>query len=184
MGKYTYISLEFLFFLEEKTFVWRIKIIFTKHGRSSFSRRIFFIYKRLKMDIITCRYQKENLICSKLTTKTPRQGKWCFSGIFIVHFEQILHPRLFFLLLRQVNVRCGLLLSRHFSCVSYMYLHIKQNHLASHTKIDDTGGGGGGSGGEGWRAITRSIYDFILWFSPVLVEELKLDRYDFISRFY
>ena len=41
-----------------------------------------------------------------------------------------------------------------------MYLHIKQNHLASHTKIDDTGGGGGG--GEGWRAITRSIYDFIL----------------------
>ena len=67
-----------------------------------------------------------------------------------------------------------------------MYLHIKQNHLSSNNKIDDTGGGGGGggSGGEGWRAITRSIYDFILWFSPVFVEEQKLDIYDFISRFY
>ena len=142
----------------------------------------FFIYLRRKTDIITCRYQKENVICSKLTTKTPRQGKWRFSGIFIVNFEQILHPPLFFLLLRPVNMRCGLLLSRHFSCVSYMYLHVKQNHLSSHSKIDDTGGGGGG--GEGWRAITRSIYDFILWFSSVLVEEQKLERYDFISRFY
>ena len=142
----------------------------------------FFIYKRRKTDIITCRYQKENVICSKLTTKTPRQGKWRVPGIFIVNFEQILHLGLFFLLLRQVNVRCGLLLSRHFSCVSYMYLHVKQNDLSSHTKIDDNAGSGGG--GEGWRAITRSIYDFILWFSPVLVEEQKLERYDFISWFY
>ena len=56
------------------------------------------------------------------------------SGIFIVNFEQILHLVLLFVLLRQVNARYGWLLLRHFSCVSFIYVHVQQKQLSSHTK--------------------------------------------------
>ena len=64
------------------------------------------------------------------------------SGIFIVNFEQILHLVLLFVLLRQVNARYGWLLLRHFSCVSFIYLHVQQKQLSSHTKTGGTDGGG------------------------------------------
>ena len=37
-------------------------------------------------------------MCSKLTTKTPKQLQWRRSGVFIVNFEQVLHLFLLFLL--------------------------------------------------------------------------------------
>ena len=38
-------------------------------------------------------------ICSKLTIKTPEQCQWCYSGVFIVNYEDISHLVLVFLLL-------------------------------------------------------------------------------------
>ena len=46
-----------------------------------------------------------------------------------------------FYTLTQVNARCGWVLLRHFTCVSYTYLHGQQKQLSNHTKIDGTDGG-------------------------------------------
>ena len=78
-------------------------------------------------------------------------------GIFIVKFEQILHL-VFFVLLRQVNARYGWLFLRHFSCVSFIYVHLQQKQLSSHTK---TGGTDGGGSAGGWgQKLDR--HEFIL----------------------
>ena len=77
--------------VKEKTIaLLQIIVILTKYGGSLFSRG-YFHKKDPKADIITCRYQKENLICSKLTIKTPWQHEWRCSDIFIASFEQISH---------------------------------------------------------------------------------------------
>ena len=63
--------------------------------------------------------------------------------------------------LTQVNARCGWVLLRHFSCVSYIYLHGQQKQLSNHTKIDGTGGGGRGREDGGNISIDMILfYDF------------------------
>ena len=44
--------------------------------------------------------------------------------------------------------RCGCLLLQQFSCVRYIYLHVQQKHLSSHTKLGGTGDFGEGEGGN------------------------------------
>ena len=110
------------------------------------------------MDIITCRYQKENVICSKLTIESPRRHQWCCSHIFNFNFEQISHHCLYFFSPIDTD-KCTLCILRHFSYVSYIYLHVQQNQLLSHTEIDGTGG--------------CNQENFILWFSLVFIRDIN-----------
>ena len=68
------------------------------------------------------------------------------------------------LLLTQVDARCGWLLLQHFSCASYIYLHVQQKQLSSHTKIAGGGGGGGGGSGKGGRGVGNNSIDMILFY--------------------
>ena len=68
----------------------------------------------------------------------------------------------------------------NFICVSYIYLHVQQKQLSSHTKIGTIGGGGGGGG--------NSLIDMILLydFQQFSLESINLRdmilSYDSINR--
>ena len=56
----------------------------------------------------------------------------------------------------------GWLLLRHFSCLSYIYLHVQQKPKLSHTKIV-----GNSSGGEGEQQIISIVYLFLVIYNSL-----------------
>ena len=124
----------------------RRKII--RFAKQSFSQNTdfllfdFCIQQRTRDQYNNLQIPKEQCNLFRVNNKDSRTTSMTPSGIFIVNFEQILHLVLLFVLLRQVNARYGWLLLRHFSCVSFIYLHVQQKQLSSHTKTGGTDGGG------------------------------------------
>ena len=63
--------------------------------------------------------------------------------IFVLPITVFLNKiRTFFIFKRITKELFEWLFLRHFSCVSYIYLHVHQKQLSCHTKIGGIGGGG------------------------------------------
>ena len=88
---------------------------------------------------------------NKNTRPTPKTSFWCLY-CWLNTFHNFFY---FFMLLTQVNARCGWLSLWPFSCISYIYLRVQQKQLSSHTLIGGTGGG---------EAITRYIWFYFMAF--------------------
>ena len=87
MGNDTYISLAFLLLSKKIHLFCQLQLFSQNTHVPHFLEVIFSYAKRLKTDIVTCRYQKKNVICSKLTIKAPHRREWRCSCIFVVNFE-------------------------------------------------------------------------------------------------
>ena len=142
MGKNTFPILSilaFFFSVEEKKHLLCKLQLFSQNADVPNFAEDFCIYQRTIVKYNNLQTPKKNVIYSKFTRKIPGRSQRRRSGVSIVNLEQISHFVLYFLLPTPANARCGWLLLPHFSCVSYIYLHVQQKQLLSHTKIGDIG---------------------------------------------